>query len=90
VVWAGVDVSGWFGGVPEGCDTPSWVPFMTPDELNTDGPKLTLDSSDPDCWFESRPKRLSLERQSTEGHLESPTATRARVTALPNEVVPVR
>ena len=38
------DVPYWFGTVPNGCDVPGWIPFMTADELGLSRPKLMIDS----------------------------------------------
>jgi hypothetical protein len=38
-----IDTPYWFGSVPEGCDVPGWVPYMTAAELGLDSPKLTID-----------------------------------------------
>jgi len=38
-----IDTPHWFGSIPEGCDVPGWVPYMTATELGLDHPKLTID-----------------------------------------------
>ena len=38
-----IDTAHWFGLVPEGCDVPGWVPYMTAAELGFNHPKLAID-----------------------------------------------
>lgn len=35
-----IDVPEWFGAIPAGCDTPEWIPFMTPEQLGDPAAKL--------------------------------------------------
>ena len=38
-----IDAPYWFGSIPDGCDVPGWVPYMTAAELSLEHPKLTID-----------------------------------------------